>query len=553
MREKKSSGKTGQYVVRQRETQVFSCVAQKSKDSNEYSGKKDDLLFAVGRFFLFIIAAAATAYLIYLSYPKNNFSAFAWVSFFPFLFMLRKTKGLFKSFSFGWVTGFFTYIGIFIWIYATCRAGGLSKDLSTMAVCALAAVTALQFAVFGGLMFYARNLKFLYPLVAAAGWVTFELLHQVVAYGFLGFPWFMPGYSQWSTPAMIQLASFGGVYIISFVIVFISGCVAVLFDSENWGERFLSVFIGAAVLFAVFAFGAYRISSFNPEIKKTLRVSVLQPNIDQYKKWNAEFVSEIESVLRHQLEEVKAFNPDIIVWPETALPGSAQEEKYVTWLSSISKSYESYQLIGSTYYNDRANYVSAFLFNDKGEIEGVYNKEKLVPFGEYIPFENRLKNIMDVEVLGELGSFTPGAPNQPLYEVAGVKIASNICYESIFPDLWTKAADGGAEIFFNVTNDGWYLDTSAPYQHFAVNVFRAVETGRPVVRSANTGISGWINPLGQVMESSELNTRTVMNFEMPVYKSKDVTFYIKWGNLFAYLCVIVFLTAVSTVFIISDD
>lgn len=165
MREKKSSGKTGQYVVRQRETQVFSCVAQKSKDSNEYSGKKDDLLFAVGRFFLFIIAAAATAYLIYLSYPKNNFSAFAWVSFFPFLFMLRKTKGLFKSFSFGWVTGFFTYIGIFIWIYATCRAGGLSKDLSTMAVCALAAVTALQFAVFGGLMFYARNLKFLYPLV----------------------------------------------------------------------------------------------------------------------------------------------------------------------------------------------------------------------------------------------------------------------------------------------------------------------------------------------------------------------------------------------------
>ncbi|MGB2578427.1 apolipoprotein N-acyltransferase [Elusimicrobium simillimum] len=555
MAEKKR--KTGQYVVRQRDTQVYSYISNK-RDIHKHKENSSffaDKLAIMGRLLLFIFAAALSAYLVFLSFPKQSHSIVAWVSLVPLFVGIRKTRGLFGSVFFSWLTGAFTCVGLFYWIYYTAMAAGVTNVMSIGACVVLSVSVSAQFALFGGLCFYARKYNYFYPLLVATGWVSLELLHQVVAQGFIGFPWFMLGYSQWNNTVMLQVASIGGVYAVSFAIAFVNGSIATAFTMKSFGERALAIFFGAIVFSLVFTYGKDRLAKADAQLgapTKVLKVSILQPNIDQYKKWNSAFVNEIENKLKEQLAQITPTNPDIIVWPETALPGPAQEARYYNWLEDISKKSNAYQIIGSTYTVDDVSFVSAYMFDRAGGLQGIYNKEQLVPFGEYIPFEDYLSTL-DIEVLGALGSFTPGDRNQPLQKLDDTEIGINICYESVFPAIWRKTELKGAKIFFNITNDGWYLDTSAPYQHFAINVMRAAELGVPVVRSANTGISGWIDGFGRIRESSTLNTDTVMNFSVPLHEKQDATFYAKWGNLFVYICIFIFLNIAFTAFIVSDE
>jgi apolipoprotein N-acyltransferase len=160
--------------------------------------------------------------------------------------------------------------------------------------------------------------------------------------------------------------------------------------------------------------------------------------------------------------------------------------------------------------------VAAFLLDGKGEIKASYNKRRLVPFGEYVPLRDFLgKYIKPVAALGE---FEEGDMEQPLFELpGGIKLGAAVCYESIFPYLFSADVRAGAAVFFNITNDGWYLDTAAPHQHFIVNIFRAVETRRPVIRAANNGISAVIDPWGRVLAKKGLNERGVLAARVPLY------------------------------------
>ncbi|WP_424245638.1 apolipoprotein N-acyltransferase [Elusimicrobium posterum] len=550
--------RTGQYVVRQRESKIYSYIPPEKKENKK---KKDeggfnavDLVYVFIKFLLFAAAALLTAFLVFKAYPKSSVSAFVWVAFVPFLAALRKTKTFKGSVSFGVMTGFFTCGGLFYWIYYTCMAGGVTPQLSLLALAGLSLIISLQFALFSGLSFYIRKTGIAFIFFAATGWVTVEFFHQILAYKILGFPWFMLGYSQWNRPEFLQFAAYGGVYAVSFIIVLVNASLAVALTVNDFVKRFVAVFIAFTIFFGAFIFGKQVLDIREPEDFTSIRVALLQPNIDLYKKWDAAFEHEIEDRLTELITYSAQSNPDLIVWPESALPGPIEHEYYGDFAINLAKMSKAYQVVGSNREGaDGKQYVSAFLVNPAGEFKGIYDKETLVPFGEYVPLQHRLENLgVDLGVVGQMGVFTKGSDEQPLLEFKGIKFGTTICYESIFHKTWMRAAEEDARFFVNITNDGWYLDTSAPYQHFAVNVVRAVEYGKPVIRSANTGISAVIDGKGRILQASELNTAAVVEYELPLY-DEEPTFYTHWGDIFSYICMVVFLTCALAGFVISNE
>jgi apolipoprotein N-acyltransferase len=215
------------------------------------------------------------------------------------------------------------------------------------------------------------------------------------------------------------------------------------------------------------------------------------------------------------LQAAQAKGADLAVWPENALPCWINDSACRGWLrKAASSSGVEGSFVGSVSRGE-GKHVSAFLLDSSGTITASYDKRQLVPFGEYVPLRGLLGRY--IKPVGELGEFEPGASDQPLMVFRGYKIGATLCYESIFPYLFSGDTLAGADLFVNITNDGWYLDTAAPYQHFIASVFRAVENRRSVARAANNGISGVIDPWGRVTAVTALDERTVLRASAPVY------------------------------------
>ncbi|HOX22591.1 MAG TPA: apolipoprotein N-acyltransferase, partial [Elusimicrobiales bacterium] len=245
----------------------------------------------------------------------------------------------------------------------------------------------------------------------------------------------------------------------------------------------------------------------------------------------------IERRLNQQLPQAAILNPQLVLWPEAAVPDWL-DASYKDWIGARAAGMKSYQLVGALMQNEGRSYVRAVLFGPDGKELGFYTKRQLVPFGEYVPFRKLLEN--HVRVLGKMGDFSAGPEIQTPLIINNISIGPLICYESIFPALSRTATNAGAKILVNLTNDGWYLDTAAPYQHFTANVFRAVENRRPLIRAANTGISGWIDKWGIVRYSTQLNMPAVEAFDVPLGVPEH-TFYSQQGNLLPEMCLIVLL------------
>jgi apolipoprotein N-acyltransferase len=248
--------------------------------------------------------------------------------------------------------------------------------------------------------------------------------------------------------------------------------------------------------------GTYRLKRHPVIPEHGLRVAILQGNIDQYQKWDAAHESFIKTRYGELVLEAAKQNPDVIIWPESAVPGWIPNDQAVMeWLVGLIQQSRCYHVVGAVSRRGNREYNSAFFFSPKGDILDVYDKQHLVPFGEYIPFGNIFKRW--IPYLGELGTFDAGVQSK-LFVLPSSKLAPNICYEAVFPGLVRKGVKSGADVIVNLTNDGWYLKTGAPAQHYAVNVYRALENKVPVVRAANTGISAIIDAYGRPISKSQL-------------------------------------------------
>jgi apolipoprotein N-acyltransferase len=348
---------------------------------------------------------------------------------------------------------------------------------------------------------------------------------------------------------MIQISDITGVYGVSFLIIAFNGAMFDFIrtymkrdDATAPGTRtVLSCGVVLAAITGASLF--YGLGSLaNENIGRTIKVSVVQGNIPQDKKWNYKFQRDVIDTYKNLTSDISSSNPDLIVWPETAVPFIYGESKiYSDEINEFQKTYDSYLLFGAMVSKGNSRLAnSAVLLTPKGSISALYDKMHLVPFGEYVPLRKFIPFIDKLTAVP--GDFAVG--REPVVmETPFAKIGNLICYEIIFPGLVRQFAANGANLLVTITNDAWFGSTSAPYQHFSKAVFRAIENRVPVARAANTGISGFIDSRGEILAASDIFVETAMTQELPIGHEK--TIYTKFGDIFAYLCIIITILLLS--------
>jgi apolipoprotein N-acyltransferase len=268
--------------------------------------------------------------------------------------------------------------------------------------------------------------------------------------------------------------------------------------------------------------------------RREIRVSIVQGNIEQSIKWDPGF-QERTIAIHNRLTREAGRGADLIVWPETAVPFFLREGGPLSQqVLDLAKEMQSYLLVGSP---DRTRdissryYNSAFLISPEGKIVQKYDKIHLVPFGEYVPLKSLLFFVQKMAT--GIGDFSPGQAFT-VFEAPAGRFGVLICFEAIFPDQVRRYVLAGADFLVNITNDAWFGDSSAPYQHLSMAALRAVENGVILVRAANTGISALVTPTGRIVKQSDLFVETVLSGTMA--RRSAETFYTRYGDVFAWGC-----------------
>ncbi len=487
-----------------------------------------------------LLLAAASGVLLAATFPVIQLSLLAWGALVPLLIALRG-QTVKKGFLLGGLSGVIFFAGTVHWVTNSVHFYGniplIPASLITLLLCVY---LALYPALFGAAVVRVRQLRpGLLFIAAPAVWTALELARTYV---FSGFPWSLLGYSQYRVLPIIQISDIAGVYGVSFLIVLINAAFAeIILDRKKIGG-----FVAAGlVFFLILGYGFVRLQE--REGSGGITISVVQGNIEQDKKWDPAYQAETIAVYKRLTREVLPHHPDLIIWPETATPfyftGDNPADRQLSEdLSGFVVKNRIPLLFGSpTYEVTRPKQIilrnSAFLLSSDGKISAKYDKVHLVPFGEYVPLKSLLFFVE--KMVQAIGDFAQGTDytimSIPGPDTRTVNISTVICYEIIFPDLVRKFVNRGAGIVTTITNDAWFGKTAAPYQHFSMAVFRAVENRVPIARAANTGISGFIDAKGHILAASRIFTESSMTRTLIPGNSR--TFYTRFGDIFSYLCI----------------
>jgi apolipoprotein N-acyltransferase len=506
-----------------------------------------------------ILLAATTGILLPYCFPRYDLGLLAWVALIPLHIALDGLSRRTQAFWLGWLAGIISSTGIMSWVVTAMNTyGKVPLVFSYGIMLLLTAYLGLYVALYSAGVVWFRMLMPRYGLFAAPClWVTLELLRT---YLFSGLPWSLLGYSQYRQLDLIQIADHLGVYGVSFLIVLTNVALAELylwlsplFRGFRPARLPWELVTTAAMLVGLsWAYSTSLIASEGIQRPKAvLHVGVVQPNIDQAVKWDQAYRE--ETLRRYdRLTESFGYGTDLVVWPEAATPFIYEREPvYQLQLVAMANRATAPLLFGSPavrFDADRKPFLlnSAYLLSPDGQLLGRYDKQHLVPFGEYIPLKSSILFFLEKLVEG-IGDFQAGPGptilSFQLKESDGggparrVKLGVVICYEVIFPDLVRRMATGGAEFLVTITNDAWFGESSAPFQHFSMVVFRSVENHLAFARAANTGISGFIDPFGRIIAASPLFTETALQAEIPIRQTK--TFYSRHGDVFAYGCMLI--------------
>jgi apolipoprotein N-acyltransferase len=471
-------------------------------------------------------AALFSGILLGLSFPPFSYSFLAWFSLVPLLFYSSDLPR--SSFLQGWIAGTLHHLILFSWLWKTFHAAHVGSIQTFFVWLALGAYMGLYSGLFmvGWSKFNNDVWK---PLWAAALWVALDFLKT---YALTGAPWGLLSQSQVPFLPVIQLASITGAEGITFLIVLVNALVLSIFQKKN---RPWDLVAYALVPVLALVFGIIRLLPARA-LTSDLSVLLLQGNIDPYAKWDKRYEQEIRETYERLSSEAAVSHPNLVLWPESAVPGWYPNENfYEAWVSSTVRKSASANIVGAVSTSLKRDTNSAFLIDESGVLRGRYDKRHLVPFGEYIPFGAFVSRW--IPYLGQLGTFASGS-KPAVFPVGDFRVAPSICYEMVFPSLIRDDVREGADILVNMTNDGWYLDTGAPEQHLATNILRAVENNRPVFRSANTGVSAVIDGHGRFLFRSKLQQEGAYLVRAPVVENSSLTFFTRAGAWFSYLCIV---------------
>ena len=520
------------------------------------------------------LAAIGAGLLLTAAFPKIGMAGFAWIA--PGLMLaIAQGKSRGDAFRIGYVAGLAYFLSSLYWLLLIPVTG-----FPILGWVSLGAYAALYPAVWTWLLAgrigdgsWAR--RTLWSLAGAAVWVGLEMIRALL---FGGFPWNLLGASQYQLTPLIQIASVTGVYGVSFLVVWISLSLlsAVKTILRRPTIRFAwqsDIALPLFVIVAVFAFGTVQLRDQNPPTSM-LRVTLIQPSIPQTLIWdesaNSNRFQQVLSLSENALES----KTDLLIWPESAVPESTRPVFYA--IANLAQAHHVWLIFNAEdnvwqpTEKDNNNYDdfnAAFLFDPYGNCRGIYHKQKLVVFGEYIPLERWLPFVkyltpitgsfvagdqpvtfeMDFGVRRHVGALESGdmSPHSKDDSLSRVKTSPLICYEDIFPQLAREYVNTDTDFLVNLTNDGWFGQGAEQWQHMASAVFSAVENGVPLVRCANNGLTCWIDSNGRVREIFKDKGGSVYGIgyktiELPLSQStqnRAATFYNRHGDLFGWVCV----------------
>lgn len=542
-----------------------------------------------------MLLAGLSGLMLTASFSPINLDWMAWISLLPLLISIEG-KSRSDAFKIGLIAGIFHYLTLIYWIVTVIsRYGNISLGLSLSALLLLSFYLSLYMAFFALLVVNVKKSS-LYSFWGACIWVALEYARSHIM---TGFPWCLLGYSQFSRLPLIQISDITGVYGLSFVIVWVNFVIynlvfltikktistyttvhkpqATIFDHKKhngqqktdpprsqrrrfsetavlsefrksgrwWAENgyaariiAIEIILTSLVIGFILFYGHNNLKENTKNNGKDLRVVIVQGNIDQSIKWDLDFQEKTVSIYRKLSIESADFEPQLIIWPETALPyyfqDTSQLSKEVFEVAKITNSNILFGSPGYVKHKDTMVYYNRAYIISANKVFDYYDKVHLVPFGEYVPLKKYIPFVH--RVVPAAGDFSGGREVKPLHS-PDLTIGSLICFEAIFPDISRKLAIKGAELLVNLTNDAWFGRTSAPYQHLSMAVFRCVENGLPMVRAANTGISAFILANGKIVNKSELFVRGTLQREIQLKQKK--TFYSQLGDIFAILIIII--------------
>jgi apolipoprotein N-acyltransferase len=445
----------------------------------------------------------------------------------------------------------------FIYV-VTVVYGHAPAVIGVVAPFALATYAGAVAAPFGAVWVWFRDRGLANAWTAALLWTVLDHLRGVAL---TGWPWATMGYAQHLNPALLGLAQWTGVYGLSFAVVLGGVGIAEAVASLRAARR-PSPHTVAAIGFVVFLHGFGWATRIQPGIDddmldQSVRIAVIQGNIDQGVKWNAAWIERTVATYEDLSRKAAAEGAELIVWPETALPGAVETDpSLMARIEALARETGATFVVGSVGVDldamgrvDRFYDSAFFVEPGQGFLPDRYDKTHLVPFGEYVPLRDLLGSLLGAVASGMArGDVTPGAaPRAVDLTLAAtpdggrrlLRAAVPICYELLFPHLVRRFVVDGGGILLSITNDAWYGRTGAPYHFLAITALRSAETGTYGMRAANTGVSAVIDSGGRVRERTPIFEEAYLVADVPVRRPMGAsggTFYVRHGDVFVILC-----------------
>jgi apolipoprotein N-acyltransferase len=510
-------------------------------------------------------------------------TTFCWIALLPLIWALignTKTGNpltLLQGAALGYAGGFVWYLGNCYWIYQTMYLyGGLARPVAVGILILFSLYLGLYHALFGTLIaafrnrFGRQNALLLVPFA----WVAVELARARIT----GLPWDLLGVAQVDNPLLTRLAPITGAYGLSFVIALVNALWLVRIRLRDRRFTRPALTLAGVVIVVGYILGLRLIASPKPE-PTTATATLVQENLEVGaankgpQPTTQEFLDSFSYLSRYpsqkfllgipELADTQAVylirprdagqetptppSTNLIVWPESPAPFEDIDPQFRAAMSNLARAAQAPVIAGNTGFEPNPTnrfgytpYNRASFINPDGTFVGHYDKMHLVPFGEYVPFKSLF--FFAKNLLNGVGTFEPGT-QQTVFTSGGHTYGVFICYESIFGDEIRHLTQQGADVLINISNDGWYGDTSAAWQHLNMVRMRAIENHRWVLRATNTGVTVAINPYGRVTAALPRHLRSSLRVHFAY--EHDLTFYAAHGDLFAYSCALVTILALA--------
>ena len=449
----------------------------------------------------------------------------------------------------GFVAGTLAQSAILHWIYVVSVSDGHAvPPMGVLGVLGMGAHAGLFTAVFAAGWTLLGRRGMASPWSAALLWTVLEYARSA---GELGFPWAVIGYTQHANPLLLSWAAYTGVYGMSFAVVLVGATLAAIVR-ELRASRSLSKTPRVALAgVALIAVAGFMLRSAPDPDADTIRVAVLQGNIEQGVKWDPAWAERTLTAYEDLSRRAVEAGAEVVVFPETAMPGALNSDPILRdRMVRLARETGAAFVVGGVAVERRPGrpapefFVSAFVIQADGSFGERYDKSHLVPFGEFVPFRAWLRPFFEAIARGMAteGVSRGSGPRAlsiatPAASAASLTAGVPICYELLFPDLTRRFVRDGAVLLFAITNDAWYGRTGAPYQFLAMTAVRSAENGVWTARAANTGVSAIIDSRGRVRSRTRIFERDLLVGDLPLRASPaGGTFYARHGDLFAYGC-----------------